>query len=83
MQEVIDLLTEDPERTTALASAATTATGAAYVGYKNDFGATLMTTNELETYMEENSGITLNPGKIYRKHVYSNELDRREEQNQV
>lgn len=77
MQEVIDLLTEDLETTAALAYAGTTATGAAYLGYKNDFGASGMTTRELNDYLEEHSG-DVGPVKMYKKHVYSKELENRE-----
>lgn len=79
MQEIIDLLTEDPERTAAMAYAGTSLTGAAYVGYKNDFGASGMTTKELDNYLEENSGLDINPVKMYKKHVFSNERESREQ----
>lgn len=83
MQEVIDLLTEDPERAKAMTYMAPAAVSMAYVSHKNDFGASGMTNNELNDYLEENSGLTINPVTSYKKHVYSNELDERKERNET
>lgn len=77
MEEVIEMLSEDPERTAGMAYGAALTTGSAYVAYRNDFGAEGRTTNELETYLEETDGINLNPVTLYKRRVYSRELEER------
>ncbi|MFQ3308550.1 MAG: hypothetical protein ACI977_000791 [Candidatus Nanohaloarchaea archaeon] len=82
MQEVIDILTEDPERTTAMVYASASLTGLTYVGYQNDFGASGMTPKDLNNYLEEHSS-DVGPVTLYKKHVYRKELEKREEEGEV
>ncbi len=77
MEEVIEILSQDLETTTALGYGAVTAGTGAYVAYRNDFGAARMTDRDIEMYLEETEE-TYNPVKRYKRRVLNQELDRRD-----
>ncbi len=77
MEEVLKMLSENPDQATAMGYGALTTGAAAYLAHKNDFGADGMTDKELEMYLDETED-TYHPVKMYKRRVLNRELKSRD-----
>jgi hypothetical protein len=81
MEEVIKMLSEDPEATIALASAtigAGTVLSTYGLMYRDKMGASTKSKKDLELYLDETEGYNLNPVTRHKRSFYEEELERRQ-----
>ena len=77
MEEVLKMLSENPEQATAIGYGALATGAAAYLAHKNDFGADGMTDRDIEMYLDDTED-TYHPLKMYKRRVLNKELSSRD-----